>query len=200
MGYIQSHPVWMGMVVLGLCAMIEYLFPPFPGDTITVVGAVLIPTAGYPWWGVFLAVMLGSMLGAWANWWLGDWIARTPGRSSPFHRMMSWEKVAPTIDKIKTKFVQYGVIYVGVNRFVPAFRSLIFVSAGLAQLPAKRVMLWAAVSATAWNAALMGMGSIVGFQIEPLAAAVETYAKAILLCIAVYFLARFLWGKRAARS
>lgn len=193
---MNSQPIWIGLIVLGVCALIEYVFPPFPGDAVTVAGAVLIPTAGYPWWGVFLAVMAGSVIGAGTVWALGFWVANTPERNSPFHRLISWGKVAPTIDKIKVKFREHGSAYIALNRFIPAFRSLIFFSAGLAQLPGRAVVIWAAISAALWNAALLALGLVVGFKLDVLTDWVESYAAVVLTIIGLVLLTRWFLAKR----
>ena len=65
----ENNPA--GVAMLGGSAMVEYVFPPFPGDTITLFGAVLITAYGWSFAAVFGAVMLGSMAGAMADYYLG---------------------------------------------------------------------------------------------------------------------------------
>lgn len=177
--YLSGQAIWWGLLVLTASAMIEYVFPPFPGDTVTIAGAVLIPTASWPWYGVFAAVMSGSMLGSAFNWWIGDWIARHEGQDTWIHRFMQRESVAPKIDKLKGQFEQYGTIYIAANRFLPAFRSLFFVSAGLARLALPKVLFYAALSAGVWNAGLLGVGYLVGYNIDELVRIVRQYTNVV---------------------
>src|SRR5699024_9356965 len=135
-----------------LSAMIEYIIPPFPGDTVTVVGAVLIPAAGWPWWGVFAAVVVGSLAGASFNWWLGDWVSRTGDKKTWIHRFLQREAVRPRVDALLERFERHGSIYIVLNRFIPAFRAFFFLAAGMARLKLWKVLLFAALSAAMWNA------------------------------------------------
>ena len=58
----ENYPV--GLAVIALSAMMEYIVPPFPGDAITLFSAVLITAHNWSFSGVFGAVMLGSVTGA----------------------------------------------------------------------------------------------------------------------------------------
>src|SRR5438128_1629761 len=53
-----------GWLALAGAAAIEYVFPPFPGDFVTLLGAVLVTAAAWSWYGVLSAVMIGSAVGA----------------------------------------------------------------------------------------------------------------------------------------
>ena len=177
--YLSGQAIWWGLLVLTASAMIEYVVPPFPGDTVTIVGAVLIPTAGWPWWAVFAAVMLGSTIGAGFDWWLGYWIAENEHRDTWLHRFLERESVEPRVAKLKDQFRKRGSAYIAANRFLPAFRALFFVVAGLTRLPLGRVLFYAAISAAVWNAALLGAGYAVGYNLDELASLVEQYTNIV---------------------
>lgn len=176
--YAQGQAMWWGLILLGLAAAVEYVFPPFPGDSVTIVGAVLIPTADWPWWAVFAAVMLGSMLGGAGDWWFGTVVANrregTPGR------WLGRPKVKERLDQIVQKFEKHGAKFLALNRFLPAFRALFFVAAGVARLRLGPVLLWAAVSAAAWNALLLAVGWVVGYNLGELVDFVEQYTIVVL--------------------
>ena len=196
--WISAQPMWIGLASLGLGAGIEYVFPPFPGDTITLIGAVLIPQAGWPWWAVFGAVIVGSLLGSALNWWLGTWLANRKNKESS--RIGRWlygdPKRVARLERLTARFEKYGSAYIAINRFVPAFRSIFFVGAGLAGLPLGRVMVFAALSAALWNGALMGVGALVGYNIDSLASVVTRYgqvALGVIIGLGVLWLVRKMW-------
>lgn len=191
--YLSGQAVWWGLLLLTASAMIEYVFPPFPGDTVTIVGAVLIPTAGWPWYGVFAAVMIGSTIGAGFNWWVGDWVAENEHRDTWIHRFMKRESVQPRVVKLKRQFRKYGAIYIAANRFLPAFRSLFFLSAGLARLNLGKVLFYAALSAAVWNAALLGVGYLVGYKIDVLADLVRQYTNVVWIIVGVGLVTWFVF-------
>ena len=49
--------------LLGVSAYIENVFPPIPGDTVTVFGAYLISSGNLDFWGVYISTTIGSVLG-----------------------------------------------------------------------------------------------------------------------------------------
>jgi len=49
--------------VLFISAIIENVFPPIPGDTVTVLGAYLITTSKLNFWGVYISTSAGSVVG-----------------------------------------------------------------------------------------------------------------------------------------
>src|SRR5690554_101688 len=201
--YLSGQVIWWGLVVLMLSAMIEYIIPPFPGDTITLVGAMLIPNAGWPWAGVFGAVIVGSLLGASFDWWVGDWVQRNGERNTWIHRLLAREKVRPKVLTLLERFERRGSVYILLNRFIPAFRALFFVAAGMARLKLAPVLLFAAISAAAWNGMLLGVGYLVGFQIGALELWMRRYTWAVwavLGAILAIWLLRKIFGYLRQRT
>lgn len=176
--------VW-GSIYLFLGSLVEYVFPPFPGDTITVVGAAFIPTAGWPWAAVWFATISGSVVGASLNWRLGVWIASSPEKETWFHRWVRRPRVASKISRVVSAFEARGPIFLAVNRFVPAFRAVFFIAAGMANISLGRTVFWAAVSSALWGAALMVVGSAIGFQIDRLALFVSRYFE-VMTCVLLF--------------
>ena len=64
---LSSGPSTIGAVVLFITALIEYVFPPFPGDTVTLFGAFLAANGSWSVPLVFTAVTLGSASGSALN-------------------------------------------------------------------------------------------------------------------------------------
>jgi membrane protein DedA with SNARE-associated domain len=172
----QNSPV--GLSVLAGSAAIEYVFPPFPGDFVTVLGAVLVTGYGWSFLAVLGAVMLGSVLGAFAAFEVGIvWARRRAANPDAIPR--------PRLDAVVERFRRHGSIYVVINRFVPGIRGLIFVAAGLAGLPRRGVLLYAALSALLWNLALMGLGVALGANLDALRTWVERYTIAAWIVLGV---------------
>ncbi|MEO1273700.1 MAG: VTT domain-containing protein, partial [Myxococcota bacterium] len=120
--WIQHLDPRLGYLVLALAATIEYLFPPFPGDTVVVLGAVLIEVANWSMPAVLVAATLGSVLGAALNVEVGRWIGQSD-RDTWLHRRLRSEAVAPKLDVVRANFERYGSAYVAINRFLPGIRS-----------------------------------------------------------------------------
>jgi len=180
-----------GLAVLAGSAAIEYVFPPFPGDVVTVFGAVLV--TGYAWsfWAVLAAVMLGSLVGAALAFEVGvRWARRRAAHPEARPR--------PRLDDVVEKFRRHGPIFIVINRFLPGVRGLIFVAAGLAGLPRRLVLLYAGLSALVWNLALMALGVLLGANLDRLQTWVERYtlgAWIVVVSVVAIWLFR-VWRRR----
>lgn len=176
----------VGLAVLAAAAGLEYVFPPFPGDTITLFGAVLITTYGWSFGGVFAATMVGSTLGMVLNLWAGDRL-RPRLDHEPVNPKAARRRRA--LRRAVEKFEAHGPLYLVINRFVPAARALVFVAAGCAGMRWKVALGLGVVSAAAWNLLLIGIGAAVGASWDTLVAWLVTYNKVSLAALSAIILA-----------
>jgi len=189
----------IGVAALAAAALLEYVFPPFPGDTVTLFGAFLAATARWNAGVVLAAVTAGSLAGAALDYALGRRLGRRPaGELSPRQRALR-ERAAPVV----ARFERHGAIFVAVNRFLPGIRALVFVAAGMARLPLRRVLAWGALSALLWNGLLIGAGFAIGDNWEALLALARRYALAAWAVVGAAALAlsvlAFVRRRRAGR-
>ncbi len=188
-------------LALGLGALIEYVFPPFPGDTIVVLGGVYAARGQKPWWLVFAVITLGSVIGAALDYGLGvkigERLERFPDRRLPFG--LQHQKIHEAQERMR----RVGSLLILINRFLPAVRGVLFVAAGAARIPFGRVMLLGAASAMAWNVLLIGLGLLVGGNAERLESLLRTYQVAVgaaLGTVALVLGVRFILRRRQKRS
>lgn len=160
--WLRNLPPIAAWAALGAAALVEYLFPPFPGDTVVLAGAVLVGLFGWPALPVLGAVTAGAVVGSAIDFQLGLWLVR----SGRIERMAPGRRAA--VERIAGRFRDRGAIYLALNRFVPGVRALFFVAAGLASLRWGPVLLWSTVSALVWNALLVGAGVALGANLETL--------------------------------
>jgi membrane protein DedA with SNARE-associated domain len=190
----RNHP--LGLAALFLSAMVEYVFPPFPGDTITLLGAVLITSYGWSWWPIFAAVVAGSVLGSQIDYWIGLRLAARPRSERSAGR---WA----TLDGVVARFRRRGPVYLVLNRFVPGIRALFFVAAGLSGMRQRDVLLYGGISVALWNALIIGLGAALGANLDSLERWVRRYstaAWAILLGgVALYVVLRLVARARRRR-
>jgi len=190
----------LGYLVLAVSSWIEYVFPPFPGDTVSLFGVFLAATAGYSAVGVFLALTGGSVIGGVAAWgfgrWLGDREERWPG-------FLQRDSVKRGLRKVRTRFEKRGNWYLAANRFLPALRAFFFVGAGLANMPLRAVIFWGGLSAAVWNGLLLGVGFAIGSNFERLEALYARYTQVALGLVALAVVAGLVGmviRRRRARS
>jgi membrane protein DedA with SNARE-associated domain len=187
----------LGLLLIGMAACVEYVFPPFPGDLVVLFGAFLVARRGWSATRVLGAVLLGSAIGCMSDYYLGRWLARVEqhwvgGRLA---------RARPRIDLIVARFRRHGTLYIVINRFLPSLRALFFVAAGMAQLPAGKVLACGLVSALLWNGVLLVVGATVAREWRALLRIFETYglvAWALVLLVALGLALR--WARRRAHA
>jgi membrane protein DedA with SNARE-associated domain len=201
LAWLQQTEGPLAYVVLGLASLVEYVFPPFPGDTITLFGVFLAVSAGYGIGWVYLALNVGALAGGMMAYWVGRAIGAKRWERTP--RFLRTQQARRAIDSVLARFERHGAAYLAINRFVPALRAVFFVAAGMAGLPAWKVAVWGTLSAALWNALLLGAGWGLGASYQQLAEWVRTYsyvAIGALVIGALVALARVLVRKGAGAS
>lgn len=135
--------------------MLEYLFPPIPGDTITLLGAALISGFGWSWAAVVAAILIGSLGGAASNFLIGR---RLRGRGH----------TRPSIERMMARFERHGPAYLLINRFIPGVRAIAFVAAGMSHMRPRDVFFYGGISVVAWNTLLITVGAAIGANLDTL--------------------------------
>lgn len=190
-----------GYPSLALAAFIEYVFPPFPGDTLVVLGGAWAAREDRSIALVHLLLTLGSVLGMAATWLLGKGLAGRIRLAPEGSRVLGLE--VGQIRKAQTLMRARGGWLLIANRFLPSFRAVFFVAAGASDVPLSRTLLLGTISAAGFNAVLLAAGVAVGDNAEAIAAFLRTFRSASLFGVALVvigLLARFLWQRRRAKS
>lgn len=173
--------------VLGLAALLEYLAPPFPGDSIVLLGGVYAVRGQQPYWLVFAAVVAGSVLGAAVNFRIGQWVGarveQDPERKTILRISMR------SLHDAEARMRKYGDWLIAANRFIPGIRGLFFVAAGMSGMKRTRVLALGAVSAAAHTLLLMYAGIALGGNLERIGAFVDKWQRAAIGLLAVAVLA-----------
>ena len=185
LAYMSQGESALGVAALAAASLVEYVFPPFPGDTVTLFGAFLAATARWNVVAVLAAVTAGSLAGAAIDYAIGWRLSARPLEALTPRRRRLRERLAPIV----ARFERHGAAYIAVNRFLPGIRALIFVAAGAAGLPLGRVLAYGAVSALLWNGLLIGAGFAVGENWELLLDLLRRYTVAAWIAIGVAALA-----------
>ncbi len=200
---VETFDTWLhavgplAYVALFLAALLEYVFPPFPGDTVVLLGGVYAVRGEKPWLLVFLAVTAGSLVGAALAYGLGLKLGHRYGDKPGFAERH------PELHRLQEKMRARGMWLIAFNRFMPGVRGPLFAAAGAARLPFGRVMLWGAFSALVWNALIMAVGIALGGNAERLERVVQDYNRVALAAVGgavALFLVRQVWRMRRARS
>lgn len=170
----------LGYLVLALSSWIEYVAPPFPGDTVALFGVFLAVSAGYSVAAVYLALTAGSIVGGVFTWGFGRWLA---AREERWPEWFQREAFQDRLAKVRRRYERHGNWVLASNRFVPALRAFFFIGAGLSGMPLRAVVLWGGLSAALWNGLLLAVGFAVGENLERLQGIYASYSRIVLAAL-----------------
>jgi membrane protein DedA with SNARE-associated domain len=182
---------------LFVAALVEYVFPPFPGDSVSVLGGALVTRAQGSLLLAVLALTAGSLVGITACWRVGVGLGSGLDARPDEARVLGLSMGA--LKRAAAKVRVHGTWLLLANRFLPSFRAVLFVAAGAAGLRLPRVLLLGGCSALAWNSLLVGVGVALGANVERIEAWLSTYRAVALGVAAVLVLgfgARWAWRRR----
>ena len=176
---------------LFLSGMVETMFPPYPGDTVTVFCSFAAARQGLSPILILSVSWLGSYLGGLLLWGLGHvWMENPP------LRFIRWLSDSGGLEKARKLVRKHGAIIVVLSRFVPGIRSLIIFAAGLAGMSFGKIIWAVAAAVLIWQSILVAGGYMVGLhwlKVVSVISKVGLYA-AVAVAIAVYV------GWRRSRS
>ena len=190
--YFSSlSPGWLYFAVF-LSSYVENIFPPIPGDTVTVFAAYLVGRSQKHFMGIFCATTLGSVAGFMTYYVLGrmlqpDYFLRKSFRflpASSFQKAGDWVK-------------RYGYWIVLSNRFLSGIRSVISIVSGFYRLPWIQVLILASVSCAVWNGLLIWAGYLLGANWRNIDHILQQYQRVLLTALA---LVAGFWILRKLRS
>lgn len=144
-------------IFLFLSAMVENLFPPVPGDTVTAFGAFLVGTGRLSYLLVYAVTTMGSVFGFMVLVLAG----RVINREFFIKRDYSFFSAKHIMDAERW-FSRYGLFVVLANRFMPGIRSVISLVAGISRLNLAWVFFLATLSASVWNLIWIHAGFTLG--------------------------------------
>ena len=142
---------------LFLSAVVENLFPPIPGDTITALGAFLVGTGRLNYILVYISTTLGSVAGFMTLFFIGRFLQRE------FFLKKNYKFFsADSIVAAENWFSKFGYYIVVGNRFMPGVRSVISIVSGILKLSILKVFILSLVSAAVWNLIWIQAGFMLG--------------------------------------
>jgi membrane-associated protein len=162
-------------------SLVEYVFPPFPGDLLVVLGAWYAVQGALSWPAVFAAVTGGAIVGAAIDHRVGVVLGRGLGRRAARRGGLTAERLRD----FEASYRRWGAWLLVANRFMPGIRAFLFVAAGASGIPLRRVLLYGGVSAAIWNALLLAAGALVARSADDLVGLFERYTDVAWVLLAV---------------
>ena len=179
--FLSDLPPPLVYVVLGMGAALENIVPVIPADTVIVTGGFVAGLGAVRALPVFLFVWGFNVAGAMAVYAAGRRYGPRFFREGPGRHLLA----AGQMSRLETFYTRWGVAAIFAGRFLPGFRALVPVFAGVAGLGPSRVLPPLAVASAIWYGALVRVGYLAGDNLEAVVETLERLNRGLLVASVV---------------
>lgn len=183
-------------VTIGAGAAIENIIPPIPADTFVLLGAFLAESGRADALTVFLVTWVCNVASAV----LVYRLARRYGRGFFDTRAGLWLLKPKQLEKVGEFYERWGVPAIFVSRFLPAFRALVPVFAGVTHVPLARVLPPLALASGLWYGSLVYIGALAGRNWQAILEFFGQFSAALLAVASVLIVLVAAWWVRTRRE
>jgi membrane protein DedA with SNARE-associated domain len=185
---LAQDNAYLAYTMLFVSAFVENVFPPVPGDTVTLIGAYFVGTGHLNYFGVLVSTTAGSVVGFMALFLTAFWLEWKVVEKYNF----KWIK-RTHIDRVQEWFRKYGYRVILVNRFLSGVRSVISITAGLSKLRISAVFLLSFLSALIWNGLMISAGAFIGDNWQEIERSLKLYNQIIIVGLAIVAVAYLVY-------
>ncbi len=171
-------PLWAYCVLI-VIAYGENVMPPIPGDMVVVFGGYLAGLGNLNLGVVIFLSTLGGAAGFMTVYAVGYRVGREVLAPNSRFRWLPRDGV----ETARRWIHRYGYGVIAANRFLSGARSVISLTAGIAQMEPWRTAWWCTVSALLWTGLISYAGYAVGENWELVVVYLRAYGRVILLLL-----------------
>ena len=183
-------------VTIGAGAAIENIIPPIPADTFVLLGAFLAASGRADAVLVFLVTWVCNVATAVLVYRLAHRYGRGFFDTTAGH----WLLRPNQLEKIGIFYERWGTPAIFVSRFLPAFRALVPVFAGVTRVPLSRVLPPLALASGLWYGILVYMGALAGRNWQAIVEFFGQFSSALLAVAAVLIVLVAAWWIRSRQE
>ncbi len=197
--FILNLIAWGGYVGIFILMTLENVFPPIPSEVIMGLGGMAVARGDMDMTPLLIVATLGTTAGNMVWYGIGRWIGIA--RLKPFvdrygrWLTLTWDEV----EQLNRFFNRHGLWVVFFFRFLPTFRTMISLPAGMAKMGMPRFLLATFVGSAIWNAVLAYAGLLLGSRFEELQVYVGPVAIVTTAAVVVVWAYRVVTWKRRVR-
>lgn len=187
---IGHYPVALIYLILFIFAFVENIFPPSPGDTFVIIGAVLAGRGMIDPSLVFVITGIGSL----ASIMLIYQLARIKGRAY-FEARQPFAITPQKLRQVNDSFARHGDKIIIVSRFFVGVRTVVIIMAGLARVKPERMLFFSCIGLAIWHGLLIYSGYTLSQNWHKVVHYLAVYNRFALMIVAlaltVYLLRKF---------
>jgi membrane protein DedA with SNARE-associated domain len=190
--YLTTLPPLLLYLILGVGAAVENIVPPIPADTFVLGGAVLAAQGAADPFLIFLSTWLFNVVTA-----VGVYAAaRRYGRRFFKMPMARWLLREHQLDHIGDFYGRFGVPAIFMSRFLPAWRAMVPVFAGVSGMSGWKVVPPMAIASGLWYGMLVYIGAFMGRNLRTIVATFDRISGVLLWLALALILFSLVWWWR----
>jgi membrane protein DedA with SNARE-associated domain len=194
---LAALPPLLIYAFIGIGAAIENFIPPVPADTFVLLGAFLSAGGRANLWIVFFVTWTMNVASASLVYYLANRYGRSFFAEHKIGKFLINEK---QMQQIGGFYDKWGTPAIFVSRFLPAFRAMVPVFAGVTHVQFRRVFVPLATASGLWYGLLVYMGGMAGSNWDAIMAFFNK-ASSVLLGVAAVLLVGFgFWWVKSRRG
>lgn len=195
--FILNLIAWGGYVGIFILMTLENVFPPIPSEVIMGLGGMAVARGDMDMTPLLIVATLGTTFGNVFWYGVGRWIGIA--RLKPFVERhgrwltLTWDEM----EQLNRFFNRHGLWVVFFFRFLPTFRTMISLPAGMAKMGLPRFLAATFIGSAIWNAVLAYAGLLLGSRFQELQVYVGPVAVVTTAAVVVVWAYRVVtWNKR----
>lgn len=189
--WLATIPDWILYVLVALLAAVENLVPPIPADVMITIGGVAAGLGGADPWILFVGAWLANAASALLVYALG----RRFGPGFFTGRLGRFLLAPAQVDALARAYRRFGFPIIFFSRFLPVFRPIVPVFAGVARLGFWGTSIPIVLASGIWYGFLVYLGAFAGANLSRILALVERVGGWLWLLAGALILAFALWWR-----
>lgn len=188
-------PILIIYLIIGTGAAVENFVPPIPADTFVLLGAFLAAGGHGNLWAVFFITWLSNIASAG----LVYFLANRYGQKffdKKIGRLLINKRQMKQIGKFYDK---WGIPAIFMSRFLPTFRAMVPVFAGVTHVPFFKVFAPVALASAAWYGFVVYVGSIAGRNWDVVMRFFNRFSTVLLIVACVLLFGFAVWWIRSRK-
>lgn len=195
-GFLFGLPTGILYLVLGVGAAVENFLPPIPADTFILLGGFLAGRGRLDAWTVFGVTWSFNVTAALCVYWIGHRHGRTFFEYGAGRYILHEGQ----LERMRRFYGRWGVSAIFFTRFLPGFRAVVPVFAGVTHQPFVKVAVPLTVASAIWYGALVWLGATTARNLGTLLSWLSSANRVLLVIALVVAAVVGLWWWRTRKS